>query len=98
MEFAKSLNEEERRTIAEELSEEELAVFDLLTKPEIDLTKSERKQVKKVARELLAVLKREKASTGRRNRQQSRTEALAAPEPCASLQATRWVLAFEPTH
>ena len=60
MEFAKSLNEEERRTIAEELSEEELAVFDLLTKPEIDLTKSERKQVKKVARELLAVLKREK--------------------------------------
>ena len=42
--------------IAEKLSEEELAVFDLLTKPEISLTKKEQNQVKKVARELLETL------------------------------------------
>ena len=50
--FTKELNAEEQRTIAEELTEEELAVFDLLTKPEIELTRKERSQIKKVAREL----------------------------------------------
>jgi type I restriction enzyme R subunit len=58
--FAKELQEEEKRGIAEGLSEEELAVFDLITKPEMKLTKKEEGQVKKVARELLETLKREK--------------------------------------
>ncbi len=71
---------ESPRAIAEELSEEELAVFDRLTKPEMDLTKSERKQVKKIARELLAVLKREKLVLDWRNRQQSRAEVRLAIE------------------
>ena len=46
MEFAQSLTKEEQRAVGEELSEEELALFDLLTKPEIDLTRKEREQVK----------------------------------------------------
>ena len=60
LKFVNELQEEEKRGIAEGLSEEELAVFDLITKPEIKLTKKEEGQVKKVARELLETLKREK--------------------------------------
>ena len=56
------------------LSEEELAVFDLLTKPEISLTKKEQNQVKKVARELLETLKREKLVLEWRSRQQSKAD------------------------
>lgn len=60
MEFAKNITEEDRRAVAEELSEEELAIFDLLTKPRVNLTRSEREQVKNTARDLLKILKREK--------------------------------------
>ena len=54
------MSEEEKRGISEQLTEEELVIFDLLTKPEIKLTKAEEQQVKKVAKELLETLKREK--------------------------------------
>ncbi len=37
----------------EQLTEEELTVFDLLTRPGPDLTSEERDEVKKVARQLL---------------------------------------------
>jgi type I restriction enzyme R subunit len=57
--LAASLTEEEQRAVKEELSEEELAVFDLLTKPDPILTQSQEAQVKKVVRELLSKLKRE---------------------------------------
>ena len=40
MAFTKKLSEEEKRGISEKLSEEELALFDLLTKPDVTLTKS----------------------------------------------------------
>ena len=72
MKFAQELNEEEKRGIAERLSEEELAVFDLLTKPKVQLTKKEKKSVKKVARELLETLKMEKLVLDWRKKQQSR--------------------------
>lgn len=72
MAFAQELNAEEKRGIAEQLSEEELAVFDLLTKPEMTLSKREEREVKKVARELLETLKREKLVLDWRKRQQSR--------------------------
>ncbi len=52
--------EEEQRHIKEELTEEELAIFDILTRPEPKLTKAQELEVKKIARELLAKLKREK--------------------------------------
>ena len=70
--FAQELNAEEKRGIAEQLSEEELAIFDLLTKPEMTLSKKEEREVKKVARELLKTLKREKLVLDWRKRQQSR--------------------------
>ena len=58
--LAGELNEEEQRAIAEQLSEEELTVFDLLTRPELDLTEAERNTVKMVSRQLLNTLKQEK--------------------------------------
>ena len=58
--FTRELQEEEKRGISEGLSEEELAVFDLITKPDMKLSKKEEGQVKKIARELLETLKREK--------------------------------------
>jgi type I restriction enzyme R subunit len=39
--FTKKLNAEEKRGLAEQLTEEELVIFDLLTKPEIKLTPQE---------------------------------------------------------
>ena len=72
VEFTQALDEEDKRTIAEQLSDEELAIFDLLTKPEMSLTKKETELVKKVARELLTTLKREKLVIDWRTKQQAR--------------------------
>ena len=60
MAFAEDLSAEEQETIREGLTEEEKAIFDILTKPEPELTEKERAQVKGVARSLLDTLKREK--------------------------------------
>ncbi len=60
VEFAQSLKEEEKRAMREELSEEELAIFDILTKPEPKLSKKQQAEVKKIVRELLDKLKKEK--------------------------------------
>jgi type I restriction enzyme R subunit len=60
MAFTKRLSEEEKRGIAKQLTEEELVIFDLLTKPDMKLSKSEEIEVKKVAKELLEILKKEK--------------------------------------
>lgn len=51
-----TLSDEERRTITEGLDEQSLAVFDLLTTPEPELTDAERASVKESAKELLAEL------------------------------------------
>ena len=69
--FARKLNEEDQRTIVERLSEEELAVFDLLTRPEMDLTEGERDEVKTISKSLLTTLKQEKLVLDWRKRQQS---------------------------
>ena len=53
-----ALDEEEHRAIREGLDEESLAMFDLLIKPE--LSKNEREQIKRVAKDLLETLKAEK--------------------------------------
>ena len=60
MDFAQNLTEEEQRAHRESLTEEELAIFDLLTQPEPELIDKEKDEVKKVAKELLAKLKAEK--------------------------------------
>src|SRR3989304_1826467 len=72
--FAKELNEEEKRGVSENLSEEELAIFDLLYKP--DLTGKEKKQLKSVAKNLLEALKKEKLVLDWRKRQQTRADVL----------------------
>lgn len=76
--FAKELNEEEKRAIAQKLTEEELAIFDLLTKPNINLSKQEEKEVKDIAQELLATLKREKLVIDWKKRQQTRASVEVA--------------------
>jgi len=70
--FAKKLNEEEKRGLAEQLTEEELVIFDLLTKPRIELTNQETADVKKVAKSLLEKLKREKLVLDWRKQQTTR--------------------------
>lgn len=55
-EFVTGLSEEEQRAAREGLTEEELAIFDLLTTPEPKLTGAEETAVKRVARALLAKL------------------------------------------
>jgi type I restriction enzyme R subunit len=74
--FAKDLAEEEKRSMAEQLTEEELALLDILTKPEPKLTGKDKAQVKKVVRELLDTLKREKLVLDWRKRQQARAAVL----------------------
>jgi type I restriction enzyme R subunit len=58
--FTKDLNDEEQRHLREQISEEELAVFDILTRPGPDLTPQETEAIKKVCKDLLAKLKTEK--------------------------------------
>jgi len=72
MAFTHNLNQEDQRHISEQLSEEELAVFDLLTRPNTALSEQEKAEVKKVARSLLEKLKREKLVLDWRNKQQAR--------------------------
>lgn len=72
VDFAQTLKEEEKRSIAEGLSEEELAIFDILTKPTPKLTKKEEEKVKEVAKGLLDTLKREKLVLDWREKQQAR--------------------------
>ncbi len=72
VEFSQALNDEEKRGVAEGLAEEELALFDLLTKPDMKLTKGEEKKVKKIARGLLEKLKAGKFVLDWRKRQRTR--------------------------
>ncbi len=62
------------------ISGEGLALFDLLTKPEISITQREKAEVKKVSRELLATLKKEKLVLDWRKRQQARASVRVAVE------------------
>lgn len=69
IEFAKKLKKEDERAIMENLTEEELSLFDKLKKP--DLTEKDKKQVKNVARDLLSTLKAEKLVLDWRKKQQA---------------------------
>lgn len=52
--FTQDLNDEEQRHLREQISEEELAVFDILTRPGPDLTAKETEAIKKVCKDLWA--------------------------------------------
>jgi len=53
-ECPRSLRHEEQRHVREKMTEEELVIFDILTRPAPESTTEERAEVKKVARDLLA--------------------------------------------
>lgn len=57
LKLSRSLNEEEERHLRENLSREELVIFDILTRPAPELGDEERSEVKKVAQELLGRIK-----------------------------------------
>lgn len=72
LKLAEDLSEEEQQTIREGLTEEEKAVFDILTKPEPELSEKEKAQVKAVARSLLERLKKDKLVLDWRNKPQTK--------------------------
>lgn len=72
MAFVGELEAEEKRAISEQLSEEELAIFDLLTRPAPNLSDKERDMVKRVAQQLLQTLKQEKLVLDWRKHQHTR--------------------------
>ena len=71
VDLAKDLTEEEQRSIKENLTEEELAVFDLLLNDEINPDETDK--VKEAARELLAKLKQERLVLDWREKEQTRS-------------------------
>lgn len=82
LELTRTLTDEEARHVREQLTEEELVVFDLLTRPGPDLSTEERDEVKKVARQLLNRLRSiltvdwQKTSTARARIQDAIEQAL----------------------
>lgn len=65
---------EDQRAIRENLSEEELALFDILTRPVPELADKEKAQVKKVCKELLETLKTEKLVLDWRKKDRARSD------------------------
>src|SRR4029078_1907900 len=57
LKLSPSLSTEQQRHVRENMSEEELVIFDILTRPAPELSTEERAEVKKVARDLLDRLK-----------------------------------------
>ncbi len=57
LKLSNSLDDEQERHVREHLTEEELVIFDILTRPAPELTTAERDEVKKVAKALLERLK-----------------------------------------
>jgi len=80
LEFRETLTDEEARSLSEGLTEEQLAIFDLLMRPAPELTEDEKTQVKKVAEELLAVLKRSMIVLDWRKEQNTRAAVRVAVE------------------
>ncbi len=67
--LVEEMDEEERRAAREGLTEDELAIFDLLTRPKPKLTKVQEAAVKLVARELLHKLQELRVSNWPQNQQ-----------------------------
>ena len=79
LELSRTLTNEEQRHVREQLTEEELVVFDLLTRPGPDLSTEERDEVKRVARQLLEKL-RANLTLDWQNTQQARARVRVAIE------------------
>jgi type I restriction enzyme R subunit len=57
LKLSRNLSEEQQRHVREKMTEEELVIFDILTRPAPELSAEERAEVKKVTRELLTRIK-----------------------------------------
>jgi type I site-specific restriction-modification system R (restriction) subunit len=57
LKLSRNLSDEQQRHVRENMTEEELVIFDILTRPAPELSADERAEVKKVSRELLNKLK-----------------------------------------
>jgi type I restriction enzyme, R subunit len=75
--FVKELSEEDQRGVAEQLTEEELAILDILTKPTPELSLKEKKEVKVIARKLLQTLKEAKLVLDWRKKLRTRADVFA---------------------
>ncbi len=72
LEFVKNLDEEEKQALSENLTEEELAIYNLLVNPSLKMTQQDIRLVKKIAHDLLEKLKAEKLVLDWRKKQQAR--------------------------
>ena len=82
----KELSKEEQRGVSEQLTGEQLALFDILTKPEIVMTAKEKDEVKKVARMLLQTLTEAKLVLDWRKKRRTRADVYTTvldEFPCA---------------
>jgi type I restriction enzyme R subunit len=57
LKLSRNLSDEQQRHVRENMTEEELVIFDILTRPAPELSAEERTEVKKATRELLARIK-----------------------------------------
>ncbi len=57
LQLSRTLSDEQQRHVRENMTEEELVIFDILTRPAPELSTAERAEVKKIARELLTRIK-----------------------------------------
>lgn len=73
LQLSQELTEEEHRVVTEDLTDEELAIFDLLTRPGPELSETEQRDVKAIARKLLEHIQ-EKLVLDWRKRMQSRAK------------------------
>lgn len=70
--LTKDLSEEEQRHLREDVSKEQLAIFDILTRPDPDLNPKGIEAIKKVCKDLLAKLKTELLVLAWRNKRTTR--------------------------
>jgi len=80
IDFANTLDEEENRSVRENLTEEELAIYDIITRPSPELTDVETGLVKALAKDLLTKLKESKLVLDWRKQQQTRAAVRVAVE------------------
>jgi type I restriction enzyme R subunit len=92
--LAEDLEKEDARAVAEGLTDEELAIFDLLTRSESNLTEEESQRVKKVTKALLQKLK-DKLVIDWRKRQQSRAAVKLSIGECIDHLPQRYVTEYK---
>jgi type I restriction enzyme R subunit len=74
LQFMKKLGEEEERHVKENLTEEELALYDIIISPTIGLTEDEKDRLKILVRNLLALLKKDKLRSDWHTKQMARAQ------------------------